>query len=83
MKSGSGLSFSQDNAMQQVLNEKQQLRDEVRMKLETITELEQAKKLLNDSVTRQESTNSRMKDQIDSLIQSKTVLEETVSRNQK
>jgi len=69
--------------MQQVLNEKQQLRDEVRMKLETITELEQAKKLLNDSVTRQESTNSRMKDQIDSLIQSKTVLEETVSRNQK
>jgi len=46
--SGSGLSFSQDNAMQQVLNEKQQLKDEFRQKMEHIVELEQSKVQLLD-----------------------------------
>jgi len=55
VKSGSGLSFSQDNAMQQVLNEKQQLKDEVRQKIELLTETEQQKKLLSDNLTRQEA----------------------------
>ena len=55
VKSGSGLSFSQDNAMQQVLNEKQQLKDEVRQKIELLTETELQKKLLSDNLTRQEA----------------------------
>ena len=65
--SGSGLSFSQDNAMQQVLNEKQQLKDEFRQKMEHIVELEQSKVQLLDQCKRYESEIASSKDRHDLL----------------
>lgn len=50
VQSGSGLSFSQDNAMQQVLNEKVMLKDQVKQKEELIVELETFKVQLNNQV---------------------------------
>jgi chromosome segregation ATPase len=69
--------------MQQVLNEKQTLKDEVRQRMELIAELEQAKVQLTDQCRRYEAEISAGKDRHDLLTQEKQVLEETVSRNKK
>jgi hypothetical protein len=69
--------------MQQVLLEKDQLKDRVRQKEDLITELENVKINLNDQVLKHEADAANTKDDVDKLNQEKLVLDETVSRNKK
>ena len=78
VQSGSGLSFSQDNAMQQVLLEKDQLKERISQKEELINELQQHKINLNDAVLKNEADIQNHKDVTDKLHQEKLVLDETV-----